>query len=129
MRIRHVARPHYVLTQESGYEKLHFTARQFWNRMGLPYDSAHAIVATENGKCIGFFRYTISGRATLHGEGTWIHPKHRKQGLALKLWKRALDKHEVKVVEVVVVSKGGDRLVTKVATTYPKIHWNVECNY
>jgi GNAT superfamily N-acetyltransferase len=135
MNIREVRFGHYI-TLPSGYKqlpdkppvkKLPRQAVNFYNRWDLG-ESEFAMVATKNRRLVAFFRFSIdfgNELRTLVPGGTWVRANYRNKGIARELWRRAIRKHVPEEVSVVVVSKGGHRLVLSLESLFPHIHFDV----
>lgn len=133
MRIRIVNDTHYVCSGDNPLAfineevdpspRLSEDAKRFWKKWGL-YACDGAVVATEAGKVVGFFRYFTHGKGgAITTAGTWVDPRYRNQGLALRLWKPVMTQKNLKTVYFVTVSRGGRRLVAAAARIYPRIRF------
>jgi predicted GNAT family acetyltransferase len=76
--------------------------------------SRNAVVVKAEGKIVGFFRYTLSGRVIL-AQGTWVQRSYRGRGIGTQLWLYALCKEKATRVDVCTVSRSGHRLVRRLA--------------
>lgn len=79
-----------------------------------------AVVATERGKIVGFFRFEAEDRShtTLYAYGTWVAKSHRGRKLALKMWEKVLHRTSPDIVVVTAVSRGGAGLVKSLKRRY-----------
>jgi GNAT superfamily N-acetyltransferase len=99
----------------------------FWKSRCL--GSSHgAVIAYDGKKVIGFFRWDKSWKY-MYGYGTYVLGKYRRQGVAVKLWKRALKKIKPRQVYVVITSYSGEALAFALKKKFPKHKWHIEENY
>jgi len=84
--------------------------------------SDHAIIAQENGKIVGFFRFDLI-RGRLYAYGTWVDKKYRGKKLGTKMWIRVLREKLPHLVTVTAISRGGAGLVNSLRRKYHNIHW------
>lgn len=86
-----------------------------------------AVLAFHKKKLVGFFRYYHRKHGRwLYAGGTYVLSAYRGQGVAKKLWVRALKHAQPKSVDVGVVSRGGRKLVTALRKKFGrKIFWYV----
>ena len=87
------------------YEYLDRWACKFWEQTGL-VEASHAVVATEDGNVVGFFRYHMNGRQIVTS-GTWVSKKYRRKGLARKMWLMAVRRHDAREIDVVTATTSG----------------------
>jgi GNAT superfamily N-acetyltransferase len=73
-------------------------------------DATHVCVATEGGVLIGWFRFTYQGEH-LFAQGTWVEDHYRRQGVATRLWDRALARVRPFNINYDLASREGGRLV------------------
>ncbi len=139
MRLRVVGYKHYIISggkhnvlqknlkKDSAPKQLiSRNARKFWHDY-LDYTDlkqAYAILITDGGKVIAFFRYILHN-ARLTAIGTWVSPQHRRLGLGRRMWEHVLDRNKVKKIEVFTASKKGEELIKKITSLYPKIIWEI----
>jgi hypothetical protein len=126
MRLREVTN-HYVIDGEGtdNYnsvipsKKLPKNAKLWFNKWEVG-ESTNAIVATHNGKLVGFFRFAIEGknRTELTTCGTWCSANFRKHGLAFRMWTIVIKKYQPKYIYSVTMSLGGKRLLKKICEQF-----------
>lgn len=97
--------------------------KRFWKRFDLGGCSG-AAVAYHKKKVVGFFRFDKENKS-LYACGTYVLRPYRADGVAKKLWIRALKRAKPKFVEVYTASKGGVKLVASVKKKFKKIAWHV----
>lgn len=117
MRLREVDDRHYVVygQEDTAFgptpsRRLPVEAKRFWLRYGAD-TAAWAVVATHDGVLVGFFRYSISDDGVLYAAGTWVASRFRRKGLATRMWKSALKRHRVLLVDVSTRTHAGTGLV------------------
>lgn len=94
-------------------------AQAFWKANSLdPCD--RAVIALDGGKLRGFFRYYWLDDG-IFAAGTWVGHHARGKGVALRMWRKALELEQPKRVEVTAVSPGGEGLVARVVALYPNV--------
>jgi len=137
--LRHV-KYHYVIygDGDSSYgpitpKRLSPGAKRFWNRYGLG-DAEEAVVAYENGRLVGFFRFSVGERFRLRTDpaaimrlvagGTWVDTSARRQGLGKRMWKYAIERTKPDEIDVSVVSRGGGSLVQSLQREYRTLRWD-----
>ncbi len=123
--IRLVGENHYVSLNNLNRNNVSESARNFSDEYLARFgdDIIESCVATENGQLVGFFRYELWS-SLLEGQyiiacGTWTHPKYRRTGLALSIWKKVLRKYDDCKISVTTVSTGGSALVTSASRQFP----------
>jgi ribosomal protein S18 acetylase RimI-like enzyme len=104
-----------LVTSASGY--LHWDGNNF-------NPSKYATVAYENGKLVGIIKYDFRYK-TFESYGTWVAPRFRKNGLAVKLWEVALERTGAKKVRVTVISDRGNTLIESLQSDFPDIKWKI----
>jgi len=132
IKIRQVARPHYVTAgarrgSPKPPKKLALKAKRVWTLWGLR-GCAGAVVATLKRQLIAFLRFDLrrrAGRRELWAHGSWVEPNRRGSGLATRLWISALRRNRPERVRVTVVSRLGLKLVRKLRGLFPKLGWSV----
>lgn len=66
----------------------------------------------------------------LRSLGTFVLPRARRQGVALGLWRAALEAHpEVYFVKVVTVTESGWRLMRKVRRQFPNVEFDIQQSF
>ena len=80
-------------------------ARDFWDCAGLG-EATHAVIATNRNQIVAFFRYYLEYRE-LNAAGTWVEPSWRRQGVATRMWKLALETHGPSTVDAIEASDDG----------------------
>lgn len=80
-------------------------ARGFWDWAGLG-EATHAVLVTNRNKIVAFFRYYLEERE-LNAAGTWVEPSWRRQGIATRMWKLALETHGPSRVDAIEASDDG----------------------
>ena len=109
IRLTKVSENHYVSKLE--LLKLPKGAYKFSkNLKDLDVGADNTIIATYEGKLVGYFRYG-KHRKVIYGSGTWVQAKHRRKGLASRMWKFMVRKEKPKEISVVTSSRKGARLV------------------
>jgi GNAT superfamily N-acetyltransferase len=98
--------------------------KAFWRSRSLE-NSHGAVLAYDGEKLIGFFRYNNGPRKAMYAYGTYVLPKYRSRGVAIKLWKRALRKEKPKHIHVFTTSTGGRKLVEALGKKLTKYKWIV----
>jgi len=81
-----------------------------------------AVLATVDGKLVGFLRFETSHR-TVYALGTWVHRRHRGQGIAGWMWGRLLRKFPGYEIVVTTISRRGSQLVWALKQKYPGRRW------
>jgi GNAT superfamily N-acetyltransferase len=76
-------------------------------------------------RLVGFLRYEFNQFGTLCASGTWVDPRHRKDGVAALLWRYVLDRVRPRRVWVRTVTPGGRALVTALMREKRRIRWEV----
>lgn len=90
---------------------LHHLMKKFWEKHELGACD-WAILAYDKKKLIGFFRfYKKRYSKFLYAAGTYVLKPYRSDGVAKKMWIRALKKTKPESVDVIVASRGGAKLV------------------
>jgi len=116
IRLGKVGENHYVVSLD--LKALPKGAYKFSKQLKDQYvDADNAIVAYFEGEVIGYFRYGKDNK-TVYGCGTWVQAKHRRKGLASRMWKFMVDKDKPKHIHVITSSRNGAKLVdslTKIA--------------
>lgn len=118
MHLRHVNAKHKIARAELEDEPAHFFA-------GMLDPCRHAIVAYDEGKIVGWLRYTRHGRHTFYAAGTWVEPEYRGRELAQRLWRHALRRETPRRVMVTTVSDGGRRLIGALLPQFPRVAFQV----
>lgn len=104
-------------------ENINFRMIRFWKKHELGACDG-AVLAYDKKQLIGFFRfYKKKHSKCLFAAGTYIMGKYRGDGVAKKLWIRALKKTKPKQVDVMVASRGGFKLASSLKKKYKKIKW------
>lgn len=85
-----------------------------------PITRGLAVAAYDGPKLAGFVRVFVGDYLSI-AAGTWVAPSHRRQGLALALWRRVMQR--ARIIEVVPCikgpcTKGGRALAKKLAKLY-----------
>jgi len=116
IRLSKVSENHYV--SKLDLEKLPKGAYKFSKQLkDQSVEADNTIIATCEGKLIGYFRYDTSGEI-IYGCGTWVQANHRRKGLASLMWKFMIRKDQPKAIHVITSSRNGAKLVnslTKIA--------------
>lgn len=103
---------------------LHYRmARKESGELGLtltdsPYYT-HGIIARHDGEIVGALMLVEFVIGNFEGAGTWIDPSWRRQGLAVKLWRRFYELFSPTRVEVVVISMPGLALSRRLEMEFP----------
>ena len=93
-------------------------ADQYFTHDWPTLHKGRVIVAEEDGRLVGFFRYCRSG-SDLDAVGTWVLRARRRRGIARTMWALAL--RQTKNVFVTTTSRAGDGLVRYVTRTHKKV--------
>jgi RimJ/RimL family protein N-acetyltransferase len=148
VRLRHI-RAHWILDGVvNNYDeyvsqpdpRLPMLARRFWNRAGLSRCCDGGVVAKLDGEIIGFCRYCTYSRKRkesnirtirkIYMAGTWVSKKHRRSGLAKRMWRLIFRQlRNGTRVEVVSVSRSGAALVQHLQAAYPHLKFKHVRNY
>lgn len=71
-----------------------------------------AILAFHQKQLVGFFRfYKKKNSKFLYAAGSYVLRPYRGQGIAVKMWAKALRKHKPEIIDVMVASRWGAQLV------------------
>lgn len=70
----------------------------------------------------GVFQFTFDGNK-LRACGTIVRKKFRKKGIAREMWDYVLWATKPKIVDVITISKGGNRLVEGLEANYTWVKW------
>jgi predicted GNAT family acetyltransferase len=104
-------------------EGLHSRMATFWEKHELGSCDG-AILAYHKKQLIGFFRfYKKKNSDYLYAAGTYVLRQYRGDGVAKKLWIKALKKFKPETVDVMVASRGGMKLVKSLKKKFKKINW------
>lgn len=87
-------------------------------------ESDYAILVESGPHVVGLFKFDLRGRRLI-SRGTWVSRSARRQGLATKLWGKAIREFGVTSVEVTAVSDRGKTLVDRLTKKFRKVKWNV----
>ena len=91
-------------------------AFRFRRYYGLQWEAAGAVVATDSGRLIGFFRFDRRPNSSiLQAIGTWVDPEYRRIGLARRMWRRAVHHTKVSRITVYTATRAGSALVRALA--------------
>ena len=95
----------------------------------LPYSQRYrtknaAVAYTSKGEVIGVWRYSRD-RTTIRSMETFVRPKFRKRGVALKLWRTVLQRERPSRVKVTVASNKGYSLVVSAQKRFKEIEFQV----
>lgn len=102
--------------------------KNFWKSRQL--ENAHgAVLAYDGKKLIGWFRWNYGSRAEIYAYGTYVLSEYRSQGVAIKLWRRALRATSAEYVHVFTTSYGGRKLCSALEKKFPKIRWYISRSY
>lgn len=102
--------------------------KKFWKSRQL--ENAHGAVLAYDGKnLIGWFRWNRGGYREIYAYGTYVLSEYRSQGVAVKLWRRALKAADVETVHVFTTSYGGRRLCSTLKKKFPKVRWYISRSY
>ena len=113
------------VTYTKGQRGLCSSAEYYLDTWGFKYLQANvACVAKDGREVVGFVRVEQS-RNSIQAAGTWVHPKYRKNGLALKMWQRMLKHTKPRKVECYIASKNGYKLIKHIASVHPDIRWSL----
>jgi predicted GNAT family acetyltransferase len=102
---------------------LHRRMKTFWLKHELGQCDG-AILAYHKKELIGFFRfYKRKKGKTLYAGGTYVMKQYRGDGVAKNLWIKALKKTKPEIVDVMVASRGGLKLIKSLKKDFKKIEW------
>ena len=94
----------------------------------IAWDVAFAdkiIVAYENDRLIGFFRYDLGDyKHNLYEAGTYVIPEYRKYGLGFSLWDKVFQLEKPELVYGHIESIDGYFLYNKIKRTYPNVKYD-----
>ena len=96
------------------------SARKFWEDAGL-MSCDGSVVATVDGKIVGFVRYYLWPMKMLQESGTWVSPKYRRSGLAARMWSLAIRRFGIKVVKYRAISNGGRKFVARLKLAHKNV--------
>lgn len=106
MRYEHADQDHPIL-DDSPWERMAFprSAKLLLLKCG---GADTAILAYHGKELVGFVRISVADNIAA---GTWVAPKFRRQGLALRMWKRILQEVGDDTIDITAVTRGGEKLV------------------
>lgn len=82
------------------------------------------IIASENDKLIGFFRYDLGDyKHNLYEAGTYVIPEYRKNGLGFSLWEKVFELEKPELIYGHVETIDGYRLYNKIQRKYNNINY------
>jgi len=84
-----------------------------------------AIAIDEFGHLLGVWSYDRERKGVVRSCGTWVSPKHRKRGLAKKLWKFVIAHENIKKIYVSVITDRGYSLVEALKRDLPDMKWKI----
>jgi GNAT superfamily N-acetyltransferase len=90
------------------------------------YADRAVVALDEHGHVAGVWKYDKSYHKAVRSSGTWVAPKYRKQGLALKLWEVGLAHDKPERVKVLVTTDRGYTLACSLEKLFPDITWVIE---
>lgn len=102
--------------------------KRFW-KTRLLGESEYAVVAYENGKIIGFFKYYLTRSKRMNAYGTYVMPAYRKLGVAKRLWNIAIKKISPKKIRVYLTSKSGTKFLASMIEEHNKIEFLIRGKY
>lgn len=87
-----------------------------------------AIVATEKGRIVAFFRFEAEDKShtTLYAYGTWVSKDYRGRKLAFKMWQKVLHYAFPDTVVVTAISRGGAGLVKSLRNRFRGVKWKFQ---
>jgi Acetyltransferase (GNAT) family len=122
--LEHITTPHWLLRGSVKVPKqMQGQARRFW-RHCLRAD--HGVCAWSGASLVGFVRYDDRPGRAGWALGTWVHPRWRRSGLALRLWHEVLVERHWNSFHIGTVSRAGRRLAQVLASRYGDISWELE---
>ena len=139
VRLREVSKEHYVvrgLGEPRPFAgvgtipspRLPQAATRFWLDKGLA-ESCGAIVSTDCGKLVGFFRYNLDRKNALAAHGTWVDASYRRQHLAYRMWRLAIRIYEPKRIDCVAASVSGKKFIEVMEGLFPEISFYTEIRF
>lgn len=93
-------------------------AKRLWPSLNA---ATGCLIAYENGKMVGFLRW--SGK---YSQGTWVAESHRRQGLALVMWAKMLERRRCRWFHLTTVTPAGARLGAALVASHPNVAWDLE---
>lgn len=124
------------ICQEKIPSNLHYLIQRFWKSRELNNcgTTSHAILAYDKDEIIGFFRYTSesshSGKFKyLYATGTYILPQYRSQGIAKKLWSKAIKESKANRVYVSLTSRKASKLINSLKQKHTDVYFDTFRNY
>lgn len=96
--------------------------KRFWKTQVLG-ESEYAVVAYDNGKIIGFFKYYLTRSKRMNAYGTYVMPPYRKLGVAKRLWNLAIKKINPKKIRVYLTTKNGEKFLDSMVKEHNKIEF------
>lgn len=97
-------------------------ARQFLKAFDL--EPQQHVAVWDNNSGNAFLRYDVKDGVLWPG-GTWVAPKLRGQGIAMKLWIAVMKREKPCRVQVRTASRGGRALICALAKKYHKVEWEI----
>lgn len=110
-----------AMEQQGHRPKLHPEAWDFLSCLE-DVDTTHAVLARRDG-LEGFLRCTVNRHRELFAQGTWVRPDSRRQGIALLLWNRAIERLKPQEIHAGLVSPGGRALFKALRAQHPAIQF------
>jgi len=92
------------------------------------YADRAVIAIDEDGHVAGAWKYDKPYYKAIRSAGTWVAPKYRRHGLALRLWGFGLKHEQPERVKVVVTSDRGHTLTCSLKIKFPHIKWTIKNN-
>lgn len=136
VRIRFVDSTHYVCASSPCEKRLPPNALKFWKERLNRVPATNALVATCDGRVVGFLRYrmasSIGGDVALATGGTWVDPSFRNRGIGTRMWRRMIVTlrpplpFQALTIYVTTVSERGAALVASMKLRYPDVEWEVD---
>lgn len=69
--------------------------------------------------------YVIKDKVIFGSRGTFVSKRHRRQGLALKLWSRLIRELQPDTIQVNIISDSGLTLIESLKQRFPRIKFDV----
>lgn len=137
VRIRFVDSMHYICASNPCEKRLPPNALKFWKKQLNRVPATNALVATCDGRVVGFLRYrmasSIGGDVALTTGGTWVDPSFRSRGIGTRMWRRMIattrplfSSFQKLTIYVTTVSERGAALVASMKLRYPDVEWEVD---
>jgi predicted GNAT family acetyltransferase len=82
------------------------------------------VAVDEYGHAAGIWRYYKQGK-TITSCGTWVSPKHRKYGIAKRMWEFGISCEDPKKINVTIITDRGYSLIDSMKEQFPDVKWKI----